>query len=203
MAIVRFRPFSQSMDDPFRDVTDMQGQMNRLFDNLLGRPSPMAGMERMWAPAVDMYETKDELVIAAELPGLNQKDIHLSITGDMLTIRGAAAAPGHRAGQLLPGRALVGQVRADVAPADAGGGREGEGGLSGRSVDRDAAEGRRDQAERDQDRPAVRLLGGRLEGHQRDRRGRSKRSLRPRRRSTHIHYRLLEETRKVSWSRAQ
>ena len=36
MAIVRFRPFSQSMDDPFRDVTDIQGQMNRLFDNLLG-----------------------------------------------------------------------------------------------------------------------------------------------------------------------
>lgn len=88
MAIVRFRPFSQSMDDPFREVTDMQGQMNRLFDNLLGRPSPMAGMERMWAPAVDMYETRDELVISAELPGLNQKDIHLSITGDMLTIRG-------------------------------------------------------------------------------------------------------------------
>jgi HSP20 family protein len=88
MAIVRFRPFSQSMDDPFREVTDMQGQMNRLFDNLLGRPSPMAGIERMWAPAVDMYETRDELVITAELPGLNQKDIHLSITGDMLTIRG-------------------------------------------------------------------------------------------------------------------
>jgi HSP20 family protein len=88
MAIVRFRPFSQSMEDPFRDVTDMQGQMNRLFDNLLGRPSPMAGMERLWAPAVDMYETRDELVMAAELPGLNQKDIHLSITGDMLTIRG-------------------------------------------------------------------------------------------------------------------
>ena len=93
MAIVRFRPFSQSMDDPFRDVTDIQGQMNRLFDNLLGRPSPMPGLERMWAPAVDMYETRDELVIGAELPGLNQKDIHLSITGDMLSIRGERQRP--------------------------------------------------------------------------------------------------------------
>jgi HSP20 family protein len=93
MAIVRFRPFSQGMDDPFRDVTDIQGQMNRLFDNLLGRPSPMAGMERMWAPAVDMYETREELVIVAELPGLNQKDIHLSITGDLLTIRGERQRP--------------------------------------------------------------------------------------------------------------
>lgn len=87
MAIVRFRPLTQAMD-PFRDVTDIQGQMNRLFDNLLGRPAHMGGMEQIWAPPLDMYETKDELVIAAELPGLNQKDIHLSITGDMLTIRG-------------------------------------------------------------------------------------------------------------------
>jgi HSP20 family protein len=45
-------------------------------------------MERVWAPAVDMYETKDDLVVAAELPGLNEKDIHLSITGDVLTLRG-------------------------------------------------------------------------------------------------------------------
>ena len=42
----------------------------------------------MWAPPVDVYETKDELVIAAEVPGLNQKDIHLSITGDVLTLKG-------------------------------------------------------------------------------------------------------------------
>ena len=37
---------------------------------------------------MDVYETKDELVLSAELPGLNEKDIHLSITGDMLTLRG-------------------------------------------------------------------------------------------------------------------
>ena len=49
-------------------------------------------MERVWAPAVDMYETKDELVITADLPGLNEKDIHLSITGDMLTLQGRSAA---------------------------------------------------------------------------------------------------------------
>ena len=89
MAIVRFQhPFTRSADDPFRDVTDIQGQMNRLFDHLLGRPGQMASTERGWAPPVDMYETKDELVMSAELPGLTQKDIHLSITGDLLTIRG-------------------------------------------------------------------------------------------------------------------
>jgi len=88
VALVRFRPFGQAVD-PFRDLGDIQLEMNRLFDNFFGRPAPQqGGMERVWAPAVDMYETKDELVIMAELPGLNEKDIHLSITGDMLTVKG-------------------------------------------------------------------------------------------------------------------
>ena len=88
MAIVRFRPFSQAVDS-FRDFGDMQAEVNRLFDNFLGRPTQQhAGMERVWAPAVDMYETKDAVVVAAELPGLVEKDIHLSIVGDVLNVRG-------------------------------------------------------------------------------------------------------------------
>ncbi|HEV8437760.1 MAG TPA: Hsp20/alpha crystallin family protein [Methylomirabilota bacterium] len=86
MALVRFRPISEM--EPFRDLGDIQHEMNRLFDTFFGRPGEPSGRERVWAPAVDMYETKDELVITAELPGLNEKDIHLSITGDMLTLRG-------------------------------------------------------------------------------------------------------------------
>jgi len=87
MALIRFRPFSQLLD-PSRDLTDIQTQMNRLFDNFLGQPAPSGPMERAWAPAVDMYETRNEVVISAELPGINEKDIHLSITGDLLTIQG-------------------------------------------------------------------------------------------------------------------
>jgi HSP20 family protein len=88
MALVRFRPLGQSMD-PFRDLGDIQGEMNRLFDSFFGRPaSNGAGAERVWAPAVDMYETKDELVVTAELAGVSEKDIQLSITGDVLTLRG-------------------------------------------------------------------------------------------------------------------
>jgi HSP20 family protein len=88
MALVRFRPFGQAVD-PFRDLGDIQSEMNRLFDGFFGRPGGQSsGMERVWAPAVDVYETKDELVVNAELPGLNEKDIHLSITSDMLTVRG-------------------------------------------------------------------------------------------------------------------
>jgi HSP20 family protein len=89
MALVRFRPFQNTVD-PFRDLNDIQSEVNRLFDNFFSRPTQGqgTGMDRVWAPAVDMYETKDELVVAAEIPGLNEKDIHLSISGDMLTIRG-------------------------------------------------------------------------------------------------------------------
>ena len=87
MALVQFRPVSQALD-PFRDLSDVRSEMNRLFDSFFGMPSQFAGMERVWAPPVDMYETKDELVVSAELPGMNEKDIHLAITGDMLTLRG-------------------------------------------------------------------------------------------------------------------
>ncbi len=85
MALIRFRPFAQDLS---RDLTVVQTQMNRLFDNFVGQPSSSGLAERVWAPAADMYETKNEVVIIAELPGLSEKDIHLSITGDRLTIQG-------------------------------------------------------------------------------------------------------------------
>ncbi len=85
MALIRFRPFAQDLS---HDLTDIQTQMNRLFDNFVGQPTSSGLAERVWAPAADMYETKNEVVITAELPGLSEKDIHLSITGDLLTIQG-------------------------------------------------------------------------------------------------------------------
>jgi len=87
MTLVRFRPLSTALD-PLRDLSDIRSEMNRLFDGFFGGSSHAAGRERVWAPAVDMYETKDELVVVAEVPGLNEKDIQLSITGDMLTLKG-------------------------------------------------------------------------------------------------------------------
>ncbi len=86
MALVRFRPFGSV--DPFRDLGDIQSEMNRMFDSVFGRPPQNQMVDRVWAPSVDVYETKDELVVKAELPGVSEKDIHLSITGDMLTLKG-------------------------------------------------------------------------------------------------------------------
>jgi HSP20 family protein len=69
--------------------SDLQGEVNRLFDTFLGRP--MAGATstgRAWLPAVDMHETKDDLVLTVELPGVSEKDLTLAITGDLLSIKG-------------------------------------------------------------------------------------------------------------------
>ncbi len=89
MAILRWRP-GQTLErlDPFRDLSDMRSEMNRLFDTFFGRTAPVGGLEGVWAPAVDMYETKNDLVVAVELPGVNEKEVSVSITGDMLTLRG-------------------------------------------------------------------------------------------------------------------
>jgi HSP20 family protein len=48
----------------------------------------MTGTDRAWAPLMDMYETGDDLVLVAELPGVKEKDIRLAVTGDVLTVRG-------------------------------------------------------------------------------------------------------------------
>jgi HSP20 family protein len=89
MAMERWRPFGlSSMDrwEPFR-VSDIQTEVNRLFDNFVGRTSGAAA-GRTWMPPVDMHATKDDLVLTVELPGVNEKDVSVSITGDLLTIKG-------------------------------------------------------------------------------------------------------------------
>lgn len=88
--IDRWRPYGTAVErwEPFRNVNDIQGEMNRLFDSLFGRPATLAAVERMWAPLADMYETKDDLFVTLELPGVREKDVHVSITGDMLTVKG-------------------------------------------------------------------------------------------------------------------
>jgi HSP20 family protein len=95
MAIDRWRPLvSVERWDPFRNMSDIQGEVNRLFDSFLGRPtvSGAGSAVRTWAPILDMHETKDELVMNFELPGVSEKDVTLSITGDLLTLKGERTA---------------------------------------------------------------------------------------------------------------
>lgn len=72
--------------DPFVGIQDLQNEMNRLFESFFGGPSRTQDVA--WTPATDVRETKDEMVVVLELPGLNQKEIEISVTGDTLTVRG-------------------------------------------------------------------------------------------------------------------
>lgn len=90
MAVVRWRPVGQGLE-PWvgaRELGDIQSEVNRLFDTFFGRSVQGPSVERSWAPAADMYETKDELVIKVDLPGVSEKDVQVSITGDLLSLKG-------------------------------------------------------------------------------------------------------------------
>ena len=88
MGVEHWRPFRVEQMDPFGDLLEIQSEMSRALDSYFGRQSRPGAVERVWAPAIDIYETKDDLVVTAELPGVKEKDIHLSIVGDMLSLRG-------------------------------------------------------------------------------------------------------------------
>ena len=74
--------------DPFREMMSLRDVMDRLVDDAFVRPTSGLGM--LHAPAVDVIENEDEVVVKASLPGVRSDDINISITGDMLTIRGEA-----------------------------------------------------------------------------------------------------------------
>ena len=66
---------------------------DRLFDTFFGRPTAGGNgpSPRMWVPVLDVHETKDDLILSFELPGVSEKDVSLSITGDLLTLKGERA----------------------------------------------------------------------------------------------------------------
>ena len=76
MSIVRF--------DPFRDITSFRDDVNRLFARTLGE----GVTSQTWSPAVDVFETKDAIVLKAELPGLRTEDVDVEIDDNVLTVSG-------------------------------------------------------------------------------------------------------------------
>ncbi len=77
--------------DPFREMVSLREAMDRLFEESFIRPSRgsalVSGNGGM-SVAVDMYETEDNLVVSAAVPGLTPDDVDISITGNTLTIQG-------------------------------------------------------------------------------------------------------------------
>ncbi len=73
--------------DNFHGLTGLQEQVNRLFDNSFPGRTDNSALTT-WAPAVDIYETENELVVKADLPDVNEKDLDVRIENNTLTIRG-------------------------------------------------------------------------------------------------------------------
>lgn len=71
---------------PMRDFLTMQNAMDRIFEDVY--PRKIRNIEGYGIPALDLYQTDDEIVIKASLPGVKPDDIHISVTGDVLCLRG-------------------------------------------------------------------------------------------------------------------
>jgi len=75
--------------DPLRDLLSIQDRMNRLFEQTLSRSRTEDGISAStWAPAVDIYETPETIVMKADLPGLTREDIEIEIRDNTLTVKG-------------------------------------------------------------------------------------------------------------------
>ena len=73
--------------EPFRGATSLQDQINRVFNDVLERTGEESSLTA-WAPAVDIYETEHELVLKADLPDIDPKDLDIRVENNILTIRG-------------------------------------------------------------------------------------------------------------------
>jgi HSP20 family protein len=75
--------------DPFRDLITLREKMNRLFeDAVTSRGEEKDLILSAWSPAVDIYENENELVLTAEVPGLEEKDVEIKIEDNTLSVRG-------------------------------------------------------------------------------------------------------------------
>jgi HSP20 family protein len=73
--------------EPFRGLSTLQDQFNRLYNESFQTHGEESALTT-WAPAVDIYETPNELVVKADLPDVNEKDIDVRVENNLLTIHG-------------------------------------------------------------------------------------------------------------------
>ena len=114
--------------EPVREMMTLREAMDRLFDDAFTRPINLR--DGGWsAPAVDMYQTDDEVVVKVALPGFKADEVQINVTGDVLSLRGelkreqeekdkAWHIREHRWSSFERSVALPTQVTADRANAD-------------------------------------------------------------------------------------
>jgi HSP20 family protein len=78
---------------PFAEISRIQSEINRLFDNLLELRQSKGEGGGEWLPSADVYETEKELVVRFEIPGVAGKDVTMSVEGNRLIVRGEKRRP--------------------------------------------------------------------------------------------------------------
>lgn len=76
--------------DPFKELSAIHDRMNQLFDEafLPAQGSEAAPATAMWSPAVDIYESGDDIVVKAEVPGIDRDGVAVEVKDGILTLRG-------------------------------------------------------------------------------------------------------------------
>lgn len=90
MTLERWRPsWRLTPWRPFRELEDMERRFQDLFGQwFLPAVGRRPGEMRAWAPALEVFEQEDKFVVRAEVPGVKEEDVDVSVVGDTLTIRG-------------------------------------------------------------------------------------------------------------------
>lgn len=86
MKLARFQRPDVFAWSPFDQLSTLRNEINRLFET----PTQNGGSDALnvWAPALDLYEEKDHLVVRAEVPGLKKEDIEISVHENIISISG-------------------------------------------------------------------------------------------------------------------
>ena len=74
--------------EPAREMMTLREAMDRLFDDAFTRPLSVRDGWTMASPAIDMYQTDNEVVVKASIPGLKAEDVQINVSGDVLTLKG-------------------------------------------------------------------------------------------------------------------
>jgi HSP20 family protein len=80
--------------EPLRELSSLQGEMNRLFNTVFDQPSAGGNGDtlRRWMPAMDLAETDEHFVLRADLPGMAEDDLKIELEDGTLTISGERKA---------------------------------------------------------------------------------------------------------------
>jgi len=73
---------------PYRKPGSIQNEIDNLLHEFFGGPIHTGPLVGEWLPAAEITETQDKVFVKAELPGMDEKEIDLSISGNVLTLRG-------------------------------------------------------------------------------------------------------------------